>query len=134
MKAPSTEQRSREPGREAPPRRAGREGGRRRHRAEPSREAGPTRRAGREGGRPEAPPCRVEQGGWTAEGPRGQGGLVAKAGSPALWHGRSEADWRSGPSGGHRRPTGGSRSKEGAEVAEWRTPAAGRRQTGGGRA
>jgi hypothetical protein len=50
-KAPSTEQWSREPGREALLRRAGREGGRRRHRAEPSREAGPPRREGREGGR-----------------------------------------------------------------------------------
>jgi hypothetical protein len=55
-------------GREAPLRRAGREGGRRRRRAELSREAGPSE----------------------DRGPGGQGGLVA--GSPAPQHRRPEAD------------------------------------------
>jgi hypothetical protein len=54
--------------REAPRRQAGREGGRRHRRAEPSREAGPP-----EGG-----------------GPEGQGGLVASSLAPR--HGRPEAD------------------------------------------
>jgi hypothetical protein len=59
---------------------------------------------------------------------------VAEAGSPAPRHGRPKADWWSGSSGGRRWPVGSSRSREGAEAAEWRTPAAARCQTGGGRA
>jgi hypothetical protein len=47
--------------------------------------------------------------------------LVVEAGSPAPRHGRPEADWQSGPSGGRRWPACGSRSREGAEAVEWRS-------------
>jgi hypothetical protein len=108
--APSTEQRSREPGRQGPGREGGaaassREGGRRRRRAEPSREAGP----------PEGPEGRV---GWWSrstarhhdtEGWRrtGRVGRVADTSGRQAAVGAREAPRR--PSGGRRRPAGARR-------------------------
>jgi hypothetical protein len=75
----------------------------------------PPRRAGREGGRRHhrAKPSR-EAG--PSEGPKGRVG------------------WWSRPAARHHGTAGGSRSREGAEAAEWRTPVADRHQTGGDRA
>jgi hypothetical protein len=132
------------------------------HRGTPAREPGrqgPGREGGaaapsREGGRPEAPPCRAEQGGRTAAPSREGGrpdrraeqggqtagppeGLEGRVGwwlGPAARHRGTGGQRWSGSSGGRRRPAGNSRSKEGAEATEWRTPAVDRRQMGGGRA